>query len=578
LAVTFLLLEEYFATGDDRFAEAIRDFHVPGTLASLTDKWKKDPRPWARGQVLKYLDESLTSAGHETVVKRLFKHFEEVGDDQVMGAFAVAFDRLVRRKLKKHREWDFRTRQVNEYETLATQRDAGPPRQSGKPVVPSFKPVMQYPGTKLFSYHTRYYLRRRAWRYFRYMGHRKPGNYPKAVAEFLKLYRDADLERGENILDCWSLVHACFGESDVIAINGSHVNLSPGRALRELNPAPAFAELWKSETSGSLLVDLLLTANSRLVRVWAMGLLQRDHLPLLGAMSVADIRRLLDHPDEQVQVLGAQALENSTRLGQLTVDEWLELLAAQNPTVLETISGLMEKHVRGDRLNLEQVVQLASARAVPVVRLGFGFLKNRQIAGEQDLETIARLAEVQSASVAAEITRWALERLGASSVYRVERISRFFDSLIQQTREAAWDWLTPTSAGWNDAALWSRLIETPYDDVRLHFVSALEARTKAPGMVAGNLAGIWASVLMGIQRGGRHKLIALRQISRAAEENPGSIEMLLPVLAVAIRSVRPPEARGGLAAIVGAVEARPELATVVERVIPELVLSPREVA
>ena len=122
------------------------------------------------------------------------------------------------------------------------------------------------------------------------------------------------------------------------------------------------------------------------------------------------------------------------------------------------------------------------------------------------------------------------------------------------------------------------MIETPYDDVRLHFVSALEERTKAPGMEAGNLAGIWASVLMGIQRGGRHKLIALRQISRAAEENPGSIEMLLPVLAVAIRSVRPPEARGGLAAIVGAVEARPELAAVVERSIPELVLSPREVA
>jgi hypothetical protein len=578
LAVTFLLLEEYFATGDDRFVEAIRQFHVPGTLASLTDKWKKDMRPWARGQVLKYLDKSLTTAGHETVVKRLFKHFEEVGDDQIMGAFAAAFDRLVRRKLKKHRQWDWRARQLHEYETLATERDAGPLRQSGKPVVPSFNPVMQFPGTKLFSYHTRYYLRRRVWRYFRYMGHRRPGDYPKAVAGFLKLYRDADLERGENILDCWSLVHACFGESDVIAIGASHVNLAPGRALRELNPAPSFAELWKSETSGTLLLDLLLSANSRLVRVWAMGLLHRDHLALLGAMSVADIRRLLDYPDEQVQVLGAQALENSTRLGQLTVDEWLELISAQNPTVLETISGLMARHVRGDRLNLEQVVQLATARAVPVARLGLGFLKGRQIAGDVDLEAIARLAEAQSASVAGETTRWALARLGASGGYRVEWISRFFDSLIQETREAAWEWLTPASAGWNDAALWSRLIETPYDDVRLHFVSALEGRIKGPGMEAGNLTGVWVSVLMGIHRGGRHKLIALRQISRAIEENPGSTEILLPVLAVAIRSVRPPEARGGLAAIVGAVEARPELAAVVERVIPELVLSPREVA
>jgi len=110
--------------------------------------------------------------------------------------------------------------------------------------------------------------------------------------------------------------------------------------LRDLTAAPLFPELWKSESSGALLLDLLLDASSRLVRVWAMGLLQRDHLALLGSMNVADIRRLLDHPDEQVQILGAQALENSTRLGQLTVEEWFDLLAVQNPTVAETIVGL----------------------------------------------------------------------------------------------------------------------------------------------------------------------------------------------------------------------------------------------
>src|SRR3954471_24587572 len=84
LAVTFLLIEEYFATGDGRFVDALRDFHVPGTLATLADKWKRDPRPWARQQVLRYLAEPLDAAGHETVVKRLFKHFEESGDDELM--------------------------------------------------------------------------------------------------------------------------------------------------------------------------------------------------------------------------------------------------------------------------------------------------------------------------------------------------------------------------------------------------------------------------------------------------------------------------------------------------------------
>jgi hypothetical protein len=297
------------------------------------------------------------------------------------------------------------------------------------------------------------------------MGHGRAGKYPGAVASFLALYRDADLELGENILDCWSLVHACFGESDVIAFTASHANLAPGQGLRDLTPAPAFPHLWKTSESGPLLLDLLLNAGSRLVRVWAMGLLRRDHLGLLGAMPVADIGRLLDHPDPQIQLLGAQALEGSTLLGQLTVAEWLDLLEVQNPTVLETIVALMSKHVRADRLDLAQIVQLATAKAVPVARLGLAFLKDRQITSEQDLEIIARLADARSASVAGEITEWALRYIGNQEAYQVDRVSRFFDSLIRQTREAAWKWLAPQAAGWNDPALWGRLIETPYDQV-----------------------------------------------------------------------------------------------------------------
>ncbi len=85
---------------------------------------------------------------------------------------------------------------------------------------------------------------------------------------------------------------------------------------------------------------------------------------------------------------------------------------------------------------------------------------------------------------------------------------------------------------------------------------------------------MWSSVLLGIHRGGRKKLIALRQISRAAVDDPAQAEVLLPVLAVAIRSVRPPEARAGLAAVVTLVEARPELAEQVALRLPELQLQP----
>lgn len=580
MPASFLLIEELFATGDDRFVDAIRDFHVPGSLAGMADKWKKDPRPWARQQVFRYLDLRLDSPGHETVIKRLFKQAEENRDDELMAAFAIAFDRLVRRKRRARWRYDWQTRQGWQEETLVTPRDVlptpSPDAKAGHSVTPSFHPAWGPSGRtlRLFSFHTRYYLRRRAWRYFRRLGHQRPPDYPAAVARMLQRYRDEDLARGEYILDSWSLLHACFGESDVLSFGASLVRLRDGRALRELAPAPSFPNLWQSPEAGRELIGLLLQARSRLVRVWAAGLLRANHAELLKRMPVADIRRLLDHPDDEVQLLGAQVLQGSTELDKLPVAGWLELLAVRNPTVLETICRLMAQHVRGDRLDLAQCVQLATAKPAPVARLGFEFLRTREIRGEADLQTIAELADARCAVVARDLAAWALTRLGTREAYQVERIVRFFDSLLHETRDGAWAWLVAGTRGWDDPALWGRLVETPYDDVRLHFVAALRERTRAPGLGAEQLSSIWAGVLLGIHRGGRHKLTALRQISDAVRERPASAELLLTVLAVAIRSVRPPEARAGLAAVVGAVEARPELADLVARVLPELQLQP----
>jgi hypothetical protein len=80
-------------------------------------------------------------------------------------------------------------------------------------------------------------------------------------------------------------------------------------------------------------------------------------------------------------------------------------------------------------------------------------------------------------------------------------------------------------------------------------------------------------VLLNIHRGGRAKLSALRQISDRILREPQNAKTLLPVLAIAIRSVRPPEARHGLAAIVTAVDRLPNLADEVKRELPELELN-----
>src|SRR4051812_13923996 len=86
---SFLLVEECFALGDERFLEAFRQFDVPQVLAAFTDRWKKDPRPWARAQIFEYLKYPMDCIGHQPVVKRLFKDAEARRDDELMAAFVV---------------------------------------------------------------------------------------------------------------------------------------------------------------------------------------------------------------------------------------------------------------------------------------------------------------------------------------------------------------------------------------------------------------------------------------------------------------------------------------------------------
>src|SRR5690348_671799 len=101
-----LLLDEYFASGDARFLETLRQISSIKYLAAFADRWKKDPRPWAREQMVAYLRQPLNCPSHQPLVKRLFKQAEEMKDDELMAEFLVAFDRLVRRVQTIHNRWD----------------------------------------------------------------------------------------------------------------------------------------------------------------------------------------------------------------------------------------------------------------------------------------------------------------------------------------------------------------------------------------------------------------------------------------------------------------------------------------
>jgi len=471
-----------------------------------------------------------------------------------MVAFLVAFDRLVRREIRTKRHWDFRARTSYDEERLVTPRDVIGAYPRGK--------------AKLFKYRTRYYLQRRAWRYFRRLGHREPLKYIPAIVNALARYEDADLQKGENILDSWSLMHACFAESDALEFGATHVQLKDGRALGELTPAPAFSDAWKKADSAPMVLALAVRAQARLVRLWAMQLFQRDHST--HAVSLDNILGLLEHEDADVQQFGSKLLESSGVLATLPISSWLKLLQTKNEEALQRVCDAFAKHVSADRLELAQCVELASVRPVPVARLGQKYLQTRNISSPIEREQICALANAKCSAIAGELTAWTLKFLGTKENYSSDQVIRFFDSNQDKSRAAAWTWLMADSHALIDASLWSRLAETPHDDLRLRVIDCLQRQTKLPGADGNQLENVWRSVLLGVHRGGRQKAKAVRQISQAIVENPQRVETLLPVLAVAVRSVRGPESRAGLAAVVTLTEAGPELTEAVRRHLPEM--------
>ena len=567
-----LLVDESFAKERDDFVELLRGVNSPTYLSSLADRWKRDPRPWTRLQVLKYLESPLDRPGHQPIVKRLFKHFEAQRDDEVMAGFLVAFDRLVRRRRRVQRTWNAAARQIVEIEELFAPRDQILAKKiNGKWHTPSMPK-----GGRLFSYATRAYIRRRAWRYFRRRGFQQPAQYVAAIARSLTLYRDDDVASGENILDNWSLLQIAFGRSVALQFTPTRATLADGRSMSDLTAAPRFEKLWRAPEAATTLLKLVEQARSRLVRVWAIQLLKRDHAAALKSLTAEALVALLDHPDQDVAQFGASILDSADAVDSWPIETWLRLLQTRSATALATVCEVMSRRVSPERLSLAQCVELTCARPTPVAKLGLAWLAQREARTDGDREIIARLAGAKCEAVGKEIGQLAISICGTQTHYRVESIVALFDSLNSEVRAACWDWLVPGSSGYHDPALWSRLLESPFDDVRIRLVRELDGRAGKDGpavLARQDLTPVWVSVLLSIHRGGRAKLRALRQIAEAMARQPERAATLIPVLTIAIRSVRGAEARAGLAALLAAVTAHPELESQLTNAIPELRLT-----
>jgi hypothetical protein len=549
---SILILQEMFAQADGQFVDTLLTCTDTRMLASLVTRWLADTRPWAREALLRFLDGPMVERHKALLIKRVYKQAEKAGDDQIVGACMRGFDALIRRRVVKRYRW------VRGRGTEITDQLRSPPQQ------------------RTFSHATSCYLRRRAWRYFRRKGFANAGAYVSAIVAALQQYRDEDVALGQNMLDCWGLMHACFGKSDVVRFTRRHANLAPERGLGELAAAPMFERHWQNAQSLTPLIDLLLAARSRVVRVWTIQILDRHHTTALADVIPEQLLRMLASDDVDLQQFGARLLSNTSNVGKLPLETWLQLLATRNLEALQLVCDAFSQNVAPGRVSLAQAVEMTCSPAVPVARLGWNLILAREIDVIADRPTLAGLSQLRCEAVGEEVTLWALSRIGSQGAYEVDQTVRFFDSTLSSVRRGALAWLTPDAPGYSDPILYARLVESPYDDVRLALIDQLSLRQKLPGAGDDQLTRLWAAVLLNIHRGGRAKLTALRQISAAVRERPESRARLLPVLAVAIRSVRGPEARHGLAALVSAVDASPDLAQAVARQFPELQIIPVE--
>jgi len=556
-----LLLDEFFDGGDERFLDELLRYDGEKRLAFWAERLHGDPRPFARRALLAYIDDGCDRDHHRALVKRLFKRCEAAGDDEALAHFLVAFDRLLRREVQEVQRWDWTT-QTSYKDFVLTRVPLWGPRQQINPMTGE---KITIPGRResFFTAATRGYLARRTWRYFRVLGWKDPARYGRAIRIALPLYQEASLSKAENLLDAWGLVHALYHSSPVLRREPRGITLQPGRTLAELEPAPFKPDAWMDRRDE--LLALVETARSRTVRAWAIAWLRKHYD--LGALAIARLRLLLRSPHEEVQVFAVDLLKSASGLDSLTVADWLELLEMDNPVALPLLCELMAKRVSPARLTVEECVKLAHAQAAPVAALGLAWLREKR---SVPLGDVVGLGDAPVPTVRTEAVAWLIDRIRESPDSRPEHLRELIDARHADTRQRALETMSKEPRFRDQQALWAALPESPYEDVRAQLVAHLEQRRGL--LPAGSVKHVWVTALLAVHRGGKAKPEVARQISRRIVEDPAQAHELLPLLGIALRSLRHPEKRAALAALVRAAETRPALRAHARAVLPELTI------
>lgn len=575
-----------FAKGEDWFVTTIRQIADPDGLGKFAREWYLDPRPDARLLLHRYLSYPLNALRHEPLVKRLFKLADLAGDAETMAHFLVALDRTVRRRMKTKKRYTYENtrgwgREVKVIEEeVAVEVFKESPREDWIVQQIQHPQYGQWHRTKLdqcrlFSGKTRNYLRRRAWRFFRLLGRRNPDKYVPAVCIALKLYTDDDTADGMALFANWGLVHTLFHFSPALEAKPAGWGLAKGKTLRDLSAEPYFNQLWKRQPEAAL--DLITTAKARTVRQWAMRWLTKESPETLEKLPLDTLLDWLKAKDADLAEFAAARLRTKTGLESVPLERWMSILDSAPADALDVVCELIGRNVGGDKLSLFEAVRFAKMRAAPVAKLGQQWLRGKVPTSGAQIEAVLSLRDAQAQPLRPEMCRWAAKTLSGLENFKPDWVMEYLDSRHEDVRTVGLEWLDTEQRAKDAPTVWQRMLESPYDNIRMPMVDRLEAirDEKGEDIYRPELVRLlWATVLLNVHRGGRQKGIVVRQICEQMMRKPDESKHLLPILAVAVRSTRGIEFRTGLTAVVRLQEQKPELGDAIGKALPELTLVP----
>lgn len=581
-------LRQHLEAADSRFVEVLRALPDADELAKFAALWYADPRAEARRFLHHYLSQPLNAFRHEPLVKRLFKLAEAARDDVTMAYFLVMLDRSVRHTTKTKKRYKYENKRgwgrevtVIEEQVIRgifgempkhdwiVQQITNPQMANSYWVQRQIDPAKH----RLFSGRTRNYLRRRAWRYFRKMGRLQPEKYVKAITVALNLYTDDDTADGMALLANWGLVHALFHYSPALEAKSTGWLIAPGKTLAALTPEPYFNKLWQRQPDAAL--ALITSAKCRTVRQWAIRWLMKESPQTLEAIPLDTLLGWLSSPDADLAEFAAQQLRTKTGLDAIPVDRWISIVESASADSLDVVCDLVAKHVSGDKLSLFEALRLAKMRAAPVAKLGLGWLGGKVPATAAQVEAALSVREAEAAPIRPNVCRWAIGALSAVANFRPEWVMEFLDSRHDDVREVGLEWIASDDRVKESPTVWQRMLESPYDNIRLPMVDRLkdltEAGKDADVFDPAAVRLLWATVLLNIRRGGRQKHAVVKMIADRLTRLPEESEHLLPILAVAVRSSRGTEFRTGLTTVVQLLDTNAELNEPITQAFPELV-------